>query len=160
MTFEEIKQIIDLIRETDNVTAFSLKCGDVEIALSRTADGQLAPVPAGGNASSAPPAPPAADPAQAAPAPAASEVTAGEGEVIIKAPMVGTFYRCPKPGDPPFVEEGDAVKEDSVLCIIEVMKLMNSLEAKVTGTVTRILVEDAQPVEHGQPLMVIETDGS
>ena len=80
------------------------------------------------------------------------------GEIAISAPMVGTFYRCPKPGDPPFVEVGTAVKHDTVLCIIEVMKLMNSLEAKVKGVVTRILVDDAQPVEHGQALMFIKVD--
>ena len=79
---------------------------------------------------------------------------------MIKAPMVGTFYRCPKPGDPPFVEVGDAVRDDTVLCIIEVMKLMSSLEAKVKGIVTQILVEDAQPVEHGQALMLIKVSAS
>lgn len=171
LTFEDIKQIIDLIRETENVTAFSLKVGEVEIALSRTADGQL--LPPGGSASAptapasagAPAAKPDPVPAQAAAAPQAmapqpaQAAVAGEGEIVIKSPMVGTFYRCPKPGDPPFVEEGDAVSEESVLCIIEVMKLMNSLEAKVKGTVVRILVEDAQPVEHGQPLMIIKVDG-
>lgn len=170
LTFEEIKQIIDLIRETESVTAFSLKVGDVEIALSRAPNGQL--LPAGGgapaSAASAPATSPAAEPTpapQAAAAPqsetsrSAEAVVAGEGEVVIKSPMVGTFYRCPKPGDPPFVKEGDSVKEDTVLCIIEVMKLMNSLEAKVKGTVVRILVDDAQPVEHGQPLMIIKVDG-
>lgn len=171
LSFDDIKQIIDLIRETENVTAFSLKVGDVEIALSRAPDGQL--IPAGGGASGpaasapapAPAAKPEPAPAQAATAPQAmppqpaDAAAAGEGEVVIKAPMVGTFYRCPKPGDPPFVKEGDGVSEESVLCIIEVMKLMNSLEAKVKGTVVRILVEDAQPVEHGQPLMIIKVDG-
>ncbi len=123
-------------------------------------------LPAASSAIAAPrrAAPPAAVPAakpKAETAPAASGATvAGEGESLITAPMVGTFYRCPKPGDPPFVKVGDAVGEDTVLCIIEVMKLMNSLEAKVTGMVTRILVEDAQPVEHGQPLMFIKLSGS
>lgn len=173
LSFDDIKQIIDLIREMENVTAFSLKVGDVEIALSRAADGQLIPTGGGGGASGsvapapapAPAAKPEPAPAQAATAPQAmppqpaQAATAGEGEVAIKSPMVGTFYRCPKPGDPPFVKEGDAVSEESVLCIIEVMKLMNSLEAKVKGTVVRILVEDAQPVEHGQPLMIIKVDG-
>jgi acetyl-CoA carboxylase biotin carboxyl carrier protein len=78
-----------------------------------------------------------------------------EGEIAIKAPMVGTFYRSPKPGDPPFVEEGHAVGTDSIVCIIEVMKLMNSLHAGIEGVVTRILVQDAQAVEYGQPLMFV-----
>ena len=96
----------------------------------------------------------------AAPAKSNGAAQPQEGEVAITAPMVGTFYRSPKPGDPPFVEVGAAVNEDTVLCIIEVMKLMNSLEAKVAGVVTRILVEDSQPVEHGQPLMFIKLDGN
>jgi acetyl-CoA carboxylase biotin carboxyl carrier protein len=74
--------------------------------------------------------------------------------------MVGTFYRSPKPGDPPFVDEGTTVSADSIVCIIEVMKLMNSLHAGVEGVVTRILVQDAQPVEYGQPLMFVRKNAS
>ncbi|GAA0246632.1 acetyl-CoA carboxylase biotin carboxyl carrier protein [Marinomonas primoryensis] len=81
-----------------------------------------------------------------------------ENEVIIKAPMVGTFYKSSSPDTPAFVEVGQAVKPDSVLCIIEVMKLMNNLEAKVNGTVKEIYVEDNQAVEFGQPLMLIIKD--
>lgn len=164
ITFEEIKQIIDLIRQTESVSEFSLKVGDVEIALSRGGNARLS---GGGSAPAAelrprreaPPAvpPPVEDkPPMAAPVKPDSEP--GEGEVVIRSPMVGTFYRCPKPGDPPFVEVGQAVEETTVLCIIEVMKLMNSLEAKVKGVVKRILVEDGQPVEHGQPLMIIAVE--
>ena len=70
--------------------------------------------------------------------------------------MVGTFYRAPKPDAPPFVAEGDAVKEGQVLCIVEAMKLMNEIEADATGTIKAILAENGQAVEYGQPLFVIE----
>ena len=70
--------------------------------------------------------------------------------------MVGTFYRAPAPGEPPFVEAGQAIEGSTVLCIIEVMKLMNSISAHKRGRVSKILVEDGEPVEFGQPLMIIE----
>jgi acetyl-CoA carboxylase biotin carboxyl carrier protein len=76
--------------------------------------------------------------------------------VAIEAPMVGTFYRASSPDAPPFVHEGDIVKEDQVLCIIEAMKLMNEIEAKVAGRIVKILVENGQPVEYGQPLFLVE----
>lgn len=165
LTFDEIKEIIDLVRKTENVSAFTLKCGDVEISLYRGD----APKPSSETQRGAPaPAMQSAPVPSAAPQPVPSstgpqisaEIEPRAGEIVIKSPMVGTFYRCPKPGDPPFVEVGQAVQEDTVLCIIEVMKLMNSLEAKVKGTVTSILVEDGQPVQHGQSLMIIATEAA
>jgi acetyl-CoA carboxylase biotin carboxyl carrier protein len=74
----------------------------------------------------------------------------------IEAPMVGTFYRASSPTSDPYVREGDMVKEGQIVCIIEAMKLMNEIEAKVAGRVVKILVENAQPVEYGQPLFLIE----
>ena len=76
--------------------------------------------------------------------------------LTIEAPMVGTFYRSPAPDAQPFVREGDAVRKGQVVCIIEAMKLMNEIESQVTGRVTKVLVENAQPVEYGQPLFVLE----
>ena len=70
--------------------------------------------------------------------------------------MVGTFYRAPAPDAAPFVAEGDLVKEGQVLCVIEAMKLMNEIEAKAAGRIARVLVENAQPVEYGQPLFLVE----
>jgi len=167
ISLEEIKAIIDLIGRSESVTSFTLRYGDVEISLSRGGDHKLS-VNASTAASELRPSadtPSAASlPSRAAPIASATQgktdIHPGDGEIMIKAPMVGTFYRCPKPGDPPFVEVDDTVREDTVLCIIEVMKLMSSLEAKVKGVVTRILVEDAQPVEHGQPLMIIKVSGT
>jgi len=79
------------------------------------------------------------------------------GTVTIEAPMVGTFYRATNPETAPFVSEGDTIKEGQTLCIIEAMKLMNEIESKVTGRVVKIFVENAQPVEFGQPLFLVES---
>jgi acetyl-CoA carboxylase biotin carboxyl carrier protein len=76
--------------------------------------------------------------------------------VAVEAPMVGTFYRAPKPDAPPFVAEGDVVKEGQVLCIVEAMKLMNEIEAKVSGRIVKVVVENGQPVEFGQSLFLVE----
>jgi acetyl-CoA carboxylase biotin carboxyl carrier protein len=104
-----------------------------------------------------------ATPARADAAPAATPAAAPAVEtaipanlVKIEAPMVGTFYRAPAPDAAPFVQEGDVVKDGQVLCIIEAMKLMNEIEAKVAGRIARVLVENGQPVEFGQPLFLID----
>jgi acetyl-CoA carboxylase biotin carboxyl carrier protein len=76
--------------------------------------------------------------------------------VALESPMVGTFYRAPSPNAEPFVNEGDVVKEGQVLCIIEAMKLMNEIEAKVGGRIAKILVDNGQAVEYGQPLFLID----
>jgi len=86
-------------------------------------------------------------------APAAPAAMAGE---VIKSPMVGTFYTASKPGAPPFVSVGDVISKGQVLCIVEAMKLMNQIEAEVTGTLVEILVENESPVQFGQPLFRIE----
>lgn len=100
---------------------------------------------------------PAAQTGAAEPVPVeAREEKRAENEVIVKAPIVGTFYRSPAPGEAPFVEVGDEVVAGEVLCIIEAMKLMNEIESEHAGTIKKILVEDAQPVEYDQPLFVIE----
>ncbi|EWM51376.1 acetyl-CoA carboxylase, biotin carboxyl carrier protein [Bordetella holmesii 70147] len=93
----------------------------------------------------------AAAPAAAPAAPAAPVV---QGHVV-KAPMVGTFYRSPNPGSAPFVDVGQTVKEGDALCIIEAMKLLNEIEADKSGVIKEILVENGEPVEYGQPLFVI-----
>jgi acetyl-CoA carboxylase biotin carboxyl carrier protein len=97
----------------------------------------------------------AASPVAAAPA-AVAEVEQGFAEV--KSPMVGTFYRGPKPGSPSFANVGDRVSLGQTLCIVEAMKLMNEIEAEVAGTVRKVLTDDAQPVQFGQVLFHIEAD--
>jgi len=98
--------------------------------------------------------PRAAAPVPAAPAPAAEGPAGQEGHVV-KAPMVGTFYRSASPDAKPFVEVGQALKEGETICIIEAMKLMNEIEADAAGVVKAILVENGQPVEYGQPLFIL-----
>ncbi len=87
-------------------------------------------------------------------APAPEPTPTVEGHVV-KSPMVGTFYRSPSPGAPVFAEVGQNINEGQTLCIIEAMKLLNEIESDVTGTITRILVENGQPIEYGQPLFII-----
>jgi acetyl-CoA carboxylase biotin carboxyl carrier protein len=86
----------------------------------------------------------------------AVEAVGAANLVKIEAPMVGTFYRASAPDAAPFVQEGDVVKDGQVLCIIEAMKLMNEIEAKVAGRIARVLVENGQPVEFGQPLFLVD----
>ena len=93
---------------------------------------------------------------QAAPAPAAAPASSSPSGTQVTSPMVGTFYRAPSPGADPFVEVGTQVKKGDTLCIIEAMKLLNEIEAEVSGTVREILVDNGSPVEFGQPLFVIE----
>lgn len=159
-SIKEIKAIAEWVSLTKDIREVSLKFGDVEFAMSRNhGGGQVLTEPA----PAATPAP-APTPAPVAVAEPATPVAAGSadalvaGEVLIKAPMVGTFYEAPRPGVPSFVSPGDTVSEDSVLGIVEVMKLMNNLEAKVSGMVTRVLVENGEAVEYDQPLMVIQTN--
>ena len=90
------------------------------------------------------------------PQPAADSAESTAHLLTVEASMVGTFYRAPKPDAPPFVNEGDAIKEGQVLCIIEAMKLMNEIEAKVAGRIVKVLVENGQPVEFGQPLFLMD----
>ncbi|MEJ2421939.1 MAG: acetyl-CoA carboxylase biotin carboxyl carrier protein [Acidobacteriota bacterium] len=119
------------------------------------------PVP-GAYPSQQPAAAPVAAPAQAAPSPSASSEGGTEDKaqnanyMEIKSPMVGTFYRSPAPGSEPFVKVGDRVKKGQTLCIIEAMKLMNEIEAEVDGTVVEFVAENAQPVEFGEVILMIE----
>jgi acetyl-CoA carboxylase biotin carboxyl carrier protein len=97
---------------------------------------------------------PLAPPPATAPAPATETPTSLEGH-IVKSPMVGTFYRAGSPGAKPFVEVGDTVKVGQTICVIEAMKLMNEIEADKDGVIKAIMVENGQPVEYGEPLMLI-----
>src|SRR5216683_2984408 len=78
------------------------------------------------------------------------------GTIAVEAPMVGTFYRASSPDAPPFVNEGDTIKEGQTLCVIEAMKLMNEIDAKLGGRIVKVLVDNAQPVQFGQPLFLLE----
>jgi len=102
------------------------------------------------------PGPHAPAPAQAGP-PATTGEEAEPGVDYIRSPMVGTFYRAPSPESPPYIEEGATVKADTPVCIIEAMKVMNEIQAEVTGSVLAVLVENGESVEYGQPLFKIKT---
>jgi len=163
MNQKEIKELIELLVEKD-ITEFELERGDVKVHVRRGGSAapvvQVAPVAAVQPlavaapvaASALPPSAPAATPSAAAPA-AAAEPDADLH--IVKSPIVGTFYEAPSPGTPPFVKVGDAVKEGQVLCIIEAMKLMNEIEAEVSGTVAKMFVTNGSPVEYGMSLFGI-----
>lgn len=139
MDIRKIKKLIEIIEESD-IAELEISEGEESVRISRY--------------SSPPPVAAAPAPAVAAPtAPAAEEKTAGH---VVKSPMVGTFYRSSSPGAKPFVEIGQSVDVGDTLCIIEAMKILNQIEADKSGTVTQVLVEDAQPVEYNQPLFIIE----
>jgi acetyl-CoA carboxylase biotin carboxyl carrier protein len=153
----EIRRLADLLRDY-GLTEVEVEREGVRVRLRR----ELAPpaAPSTGSALVAPAAPSAGF-AVAAPATASAAVSAepaaSEAHLLtIEAPMVGTFYRAPSPDAQPFVRDGDRVKKGQVVCIIEAMKLMNEIESKVAGRVVKVLVENAQPVEYGQPLFLVE----
>jgi acetyl-CoA carboxylase biotin carboxyl carrier protein len=152
MDLRKLKTLIDLVSES-NVSELEITEaeGKVRIVKGAPAGAQAyyapAPMPAG-NAASAPMLAPAA-----APVPAAPEAEKGH---TVKSPMVGTFYRASAPGAKAFVEVGSVVKEGETICIIEAMKILNEIEADKAGTIAKILCENGQAVEYGQPLFVIE----
>src|SRR3954468_22020194 len=150
MDLRKLKKLIDLVQES-GIAELEITEGEekVKIVKGGAVDVSRAPAPA---AAAAPRTPGEAQPAS----PAASPETppAQEGHVV-KAPMVGTFYRTPSPDAKAFVEVGQVVKEGQTVCIIEAMKLMNEIECDASGTIKAILVENGQPVEYGQPLFII-----
>jgi len=153
MDLRKLKKLIDLVQES-GIAELEITEGEEKVKIVK--GGVVAMVPASAPAAMMAAAPaavaaPASAPAAAAPA-AAGE--AAEGHVV-KAPMVGTFYRSPSPDAKVFVEVGQAVKEGDTICIIEAMKLMNEIEADASGIVKAILVENGQPVEYGQPLFIL-----
>lgn len=155
MTNQEIRELIQLVVDT-GVAELEVQRGEDRVRIRRAiAPTQEITIPAGPAVTYAPiPAPGnSAMPAPVAPPPAAPP--GAENEVIVKSPIVGTFYESPKPGDPPFVKVGDVVESGQVLCIIESMKLMNEIESEVAGTVVAKLMENGRPVEYGEALYAI-----
>ena len=148
MDIRKVKKLIELLEESD-INEIEIKEGEESVRISRASSAMMM-------AAAAPvmqAAPVAAVAAVAAPAavPSAPAVTGH----AVASPMVGTFYRCPSPGAPAFSEVGQTVKEGDVICIIEAMKMMNQIEADRDGVVEAILVEDGEPVEFDQPMIVI-----
>lgn len=146
MDIRKIKKLIEILEES-GIAELEIKEGEEAIRISRysAAPPAIAYAPAS--------VPTVHQSAGVAVTPAAEETISGH---VVKSPMVGTFYRSASPGVKAFVELGHSVKQGDTLCIIEAMKILNQIEADKSGTVTKILVENAEPVEYGQPLFIIE----
>ncbi|KOO06711.1 acetyl-CoA carboxylase biotin carboxyl carrier protein [Vibrio hepatarius] len=153
MDIRKIKKLIELVEES-GIAELEISEGEESVRISRSGPA-VAPAPVHYAAAPAPVAAAPAAPA-AAPAPAAEAAPAVPAGHQVLSPMVGTFYRSPSPDAKAFVEVGQSVKAGETLCIVEAMKMMNQIEADKSGVVTAILVEDGQPVEFDQPLVVIE----
>ena len=145
MDLKDIKAIIDLMKK-NSISEFELERQDFKIRLRR--GGIPGPTPEeSGNGNVA---------ASQSIAPAAQPPPLASGDVEIKSPMIGTFYRAPSPESGNYVEIGSEVNPDSVVCIIEAMKVMNEIKAEVRGIITSILIDNAKPVEFGQPIFKIK----
>jgi acetyl-CoA carboxylase biotin carboxyl carrier protein len=160
LNLEDIKQILDLVRQHE-LTEFELEQNGLKLRVRKDAREQILLQP--GAAMSPPSVQPA--PAQAAtpsPAPVPADGTSAIGAddsvelAVVKSPIVGTFYRAPEPGAPPFVDVGALVRKGQVLCIIEAMKLMNEIESEYEGEVVKVYVENGQPVQYGERLFAIK----
>jgi acetyl-CoA carboxylase biotin carboxyl carrier protein len=150
MDIRKVKKLIELLEES-GIDELEIREGEESVRISRhsktPAQQYYAPAPVAAPA----PAPAAAPVAAAAEAPSAPKLNG----TVVKSPMVGTFYRTPAPGSPAFVEVGKTVKKGDTICIVEAMKMMNHIEAEVSGVIESILVENGQPVEYDQPLFTI-----
>lgn len=152
MDLKLIKQVVELM-ERSEIAELEFEEEGLKLRLSRQGNDAPAQII---QAAPTAVAPAAAAPAAAAPAP---EAPAAEeaGVSVIKSPMVGTFYSSPSPDSPAFVDVGSKVKADTVVCIVEAMKVMNEIQAEMGGTITEILVENGEAVEYGQPLYKVKT---
>jgi len=160
MTFGELKEIASILKSSDELVDFSLKFGNLEISLSRAVAIQrntnfvTSSLEATENSSPGQPVATAVEASQGIES--KSNKSSAQRGYVIKSPMIGTFYRSPEPGAPPFVQVGDYVKKGDVICLIEVMKLINSISAEQDGVISKFYVENADPVEFGQPLIALE----
>ncbi|MDF1536626.1 MAG: acetyl-CoA carboxylase biotin carboxyl carrier protein [bacterium] len=156
MDIKEIREILKLV-ERYGVQDFTLQRGDTRI---RVRKGGVLEETAVGRTRELPFQEASARPAQAAPgdvpAAAGDTLAVGVNQFLVTSPIVGTFYRAPGPESPPYVEVGTNVSKGTVMCIVEAMKIMNEIECEVSGKVSSILVENAQPVEYGQPLFIVD----
>jgi acetyl-CoA carboxylase biotin carboxyl carrier protein len=165
LTYDDLLRIVELIKSSEQFSEFRLKIGEIEIELRRRQGAGASRIVA---------------PADASPAALLSTSPAAESKasdlisphdptarvasewapesIVIRAPMVGTFYRAPEPGAPPFVKIGQVVEPDTIVCIIEVMKLMNSIRAGARGVVAQVLVDDSATVETSAPLIVLDPE--
>lgn len=159
LSVTDLRELVTALSQSD-IVELTLKSSDFELTLRKP--GAMLPVAVPppiaplATAESAPSSSPVAEPVSASP-PAVPATPPGKGSdlLAITSPMVGTFYRSPAPEEPAFVGVGDRITSGQTVCIIEAMKLMNELEAEISGEIVEILVENAQPVEFGQTLMLV-----
>jgi acetyl-CoA carboxylase biotin carboxyl carrier protein len=154
---KDIKAIIDLMRK-NSISEFELEKQEFKIKLKRGPNGGGAGVAYEEAPVVAYVAPPAVLAAPGAPAPAPVAAAPAIPELEIKSPMIGTFYRAPSPEAASYVEVGTEVNPDTAVCIIEAMKVMNEIKAEAKGVITQVMVENAKPVEFGQPLFKLRTN--
>lgn len=155
MNPKEIKNMIDFIAKS-GLAEVNIETEEFKIEVKRNADATVvtaAPAPA---LAAAPAAPAPAAPAPGTDTPAAPAADDSSKYIEVKSPMIGTFYRTPKPEDPAFVSVGDSISVGDKVCIIEAMKLFNEIESEVSGTIVKVLVENASPVEYDQPLFLVD----
>jgi acetyl-CoA carboxylase biotin carboxyl carrier protein len=147
MDIEQVRQLVELMKEHD-LTELLVRDGDKRVILRRGPKGQVMVNP---------PAAPVAVAAAAAPAAASPAAPPAEDAnlVPVRSPMVGTFYSASDPNSKPFVSPGSEVGPDTVICIIEAMKVFNEIKAELAGTVEKVMIQNAQPVEFGQPLFLV-----
>jgi acetyl-CoA carboxylase biotin carboxyl carrier protein len=158
MNFDEIKQILDMMREHE-LSEFELERDDFKLRLRKNSAGTWNGASAVPNGQfTAPVAPPTAPAASAGQEPAPVLASADEALdlAVLKSPIVGTFYRASEPGAKPFAEVGDSVRKGQVLCIIEAMKLMNEINAECDGEVVKVYVENGQAVQYGERLFALK----
>ena len=164
MNIKDIQNLIKFVAKS-GAQEVKLEMEDIKITIKTSSDAQLPEANLVQQIQTLPTAIPTAVPAAAAPAAVpesavapqvATEASEDDNLITIKSPIIGTFYRKSAPDKPVFVEVGDTVKEGDVLCVIEAMKLFNEIESEVSGTIVKILVDDASPVEFDQPLFVIQ----
>jgi acetyl-CoA carboxylase biotin carboxyl carrier protein len=151
MDLRKLKTLIDLVSES-NVSELEITEAEGKVRIVKGSPGGMQMMPASGMVHAPQVAAAPASPAVAA----ASEAPPAPTGHTVKSPMVGTFYRSSSPGAKPFVEVGSQVKEGDTVCIIEAMKILNEIEADKSGTITKLLCENGQAVEYGQPLFIIE----
>jgi len=154
MDLRKLKKLIDLVEES-GIAELEITEGEEKVKIVKSGSGARSAfmVPAPAPAAAPHGAPVATQPPVVAAA--QPELPAGLEGHLVKSPMVGTFYRAPAPGAKPFVEVGDTVKAGQAICVIEAMKLMNEIEVDKDGIIKAIMVENGQPVEYGEPLMMI-----
>ncbi|MBV9936952.1 MAG: acetyl-CoA carboxylase biotin carboxyl carrier protein [Acidobacteriaceae bacterium] len=169
MTIDEIKELIRVVNET-GIAELEVQRGDNRVRIRRASPSPqdvvmpavlpLAVNPSVSTVATPPALPPVQPEVPAIMPPAATTAKEGENDIVVKSPIVGTYYDSPAPGMPSFVKIGDRVEPKQVLCIIESMKLMNEIEAEIAGTITAKFIENGRPVEYAESLFTIRPVGS